>query len=152
MLADIAGGDEIIARRFGDFLQQGGRIDPLARRIVAVGAGRRGEFAAGGAVSREIAPGLALDESRHALAHGETIIDLSAREYALLAHLMRNRGAALTRQQLLDEVWGAEPDVYSNVVDLYIHYLRDKFAEAGYDDLIKTVRGVGYRLTAEHAA
>ena len=59
---------------------------------------------------------------------------------------MRNRGAALTRQQLLDEVWGAEPDVYSNVVDLYIHYLRDKFAEAGYDDLIKTVRGVGYRL------
>jgi DNA-binding response OmpR family regulator len=49
-------------------------------------------------------------------------------------------------EQLLDEVWGAEPDVYSNVVDLYVHYLRDKFSSAGYEDLIKTVRGVGYRL------
>ena len=53
---------------------------------------------------------------------------------------------ALTRQQLLDEVWGAEPDVYSNVVDLYVHYLRKKFEEAGFNDLLKTVRGVGYRL------
>ena len=54
------------------------------------------------------------------------------------------------RQQLLDEVWGAEPDVYSNVVDLYVHYLRKKFEEAGYDELIQTVRGIGYRL-AENA-
>lgn len=133
-----------------DYLTKPFAASELLARVRALG--RRGEFAAGGEVSREIAPGLALDESRHALAHGETIIDLSAREYALLAHLMRNRGAALTRQQLLDEVWGAEPDVYSNVVDLYIHYLRDKFSEAGYEDLIKTVRGVGYRLEEIHDA
>ena len=99
---------------------------------------------------REIAPGLVLDESRHAMLHGERVVDLSAREYSLLSHLLRNRGAALTRQQLLDEVWGAEPDVYSNVVDLYVHYLRKKFEEAGYDELIQTVRGIGYRL-AENA-
>ncbi len=133
-----------------DYLTKPFAASELLARVRALG--RRSEFAAGGEVSREIAAGLALDESRHALAHGETIIDLSAREYALLAHLMRNRGAALTRQQLLDEVWGAEPDVYSNVVDLYIHYLRDKFSEAGYEDLIKTVRGVGYRLEEAHNA
>ena len=52
-----------------------------------------------------------------------------------------------TRQQILDEVWGSEPDVYSNVVDLYVHYLRNKFEEAGHADLLKTVRGVGYRLS-----
>ena len=80
------------------------------------------------------------------LFRSERVIDLSAREYSLLSHLMRNRGAALTRQQLLDEVWGAEPDVYSNVVDLYVHYLRKKFEDEGFDDLIQTVRGVGYRL------
>jgi two-component system OmpR family response regulator len=133
-----------------DYLTKPFAASELLARVRALG--RRSEFAAGGEVSREIAVGLALDESRHALAHGEKIIDLSAREYALLAHLMRNRGAALTRQQLLDEVWGAEPDVYSNVVDLYIHYLRDKFSEAGYEDLIKTVRGVGYRLEEAHDA
>ena len=127
-----------------DYLTKPFAASELLARVRALG--RRSELAAGGEVSREIAPGLLLDESRHALAHGGNITDLSAREYALLAHLMRNRGAALTRQQLLDEVWGAEPDVYSNVVDLYIHYLRDKFAAAGYEDLIKTVRGVGYRL------
>ena len=55
-------------------------------------------------------------------------------------------------EKLLDEVWGAEPDVYSNVVDLYIHYLRKKFEEAGYDDLIQTVRGIGYFLMEEAQA
>jgi len=127
-----------------DYLTKPFAASELLARVRALG--RRSDFAVGSDVSREIAPGLLLDESRHALSHGEKIIDLSAREYALIAHLMRNRGAALTRQQLLDEVWGAEPDVYSNVVDLYIHYLREKFKDAGFDELIKTVRGVGYRL------
>jgi DNA-binding response OmpR family regulator len=103
-------------------------------------------MSASGEAEREVVPGLMLDEGRHALTAGEKVIDLSAREYALIAYLIRNRGIALTRQQLLDEVWGAEPDVYSNVVDLYVHYLRKKFEEAGFSDLLKTVRGVGYRL------
>ena len=127
-----------------DYLTKPFAASELLARVRALG--RRSEFAAGGPVSRVIVAGLELDESRHALTYAGHVIDLSAREYALLAHLMRNRGAALTRQQLLDEVWGAEPDVYSNVVDLYIHYLREKFKDAGHEDLIKTVRGVGYRL------
>ena len=133
-----------------DYLTKPFAASELLARVRALG--RRNEFAAGGAVSRVITPGLELDESRHALTYEGHVIDLSAREYALLAHLMRNRGAALTRQQLLDEVWGAEPDVYSNVVDLYIHYLREKFKDAGYEDLIKTVRGVGYRLVEAGAS
>jgi len=133
-----------------DYLTKPFAASELLARVRALG--RRSEFAAGGAVSRVIVAGLELDESRHALTYAGQVIDLSAREYALLAHLMRNRGAALTRQQLLDEVWGAEPDVYSNVVDLYIHYLREKFKDAGHEDLIKTVRGVGYRLIEAEAS
>jgi DNA-binding response OmpR family regulator len=62
---------------------------------------------------------------------------------------MRNAGQVLTRQQILDAVWGAEPDVYSNVVDLYVHYLRRKLDELGRAALLRTVRGVGYSLRAE---
>jgi DNA-binding response OmpR family regulator len=127
-----------------DYLTKPFAATELLARVRALG--RRGEMSASGEAEREIVPGLLLDEGRHALTAGEKVIDLSAREYALIAYLIRNRGIALTRQQLLDEVWGAEPDVYSNVVDLYVHYLRKKFEEAGFDDLLKTVRGVGYRL------
>ena len=131
-----AGGDDYLTKPFA--------ATELLARVRALG--RRGEMSASGEAEREIVPGLLLDEGRHALTAGEKVIDLSAREYALIAYLIRNRGIALTRQQLLDEVWGAEPDVYSNVVDLYVHYLRKKFEEAGFNDLLKTVRGVGYRL------
>ena len=127
-----------------DYLTKPFAAAELLARVRALG--RRGDLQLDGVPSREIAPGLNLDESRHAMLHGDSVVDLSAREYSLLSHLLRNRGVALTRQQLLDEVWGAEPDVYSNVVDLYIHYLRKKFEEAGYDELIQTVRGIGYRL------
>ena len=128
-----------------DYLTKPFAASELLARVRALG--RRGEMSLNGEATREIAPGLILDEARHALKKGEQVIDLSAREYALLAYLLRNRDTVLTRQQILDEVWGSEPDVYSNVVDLYVHYLRNKFEEAGHADLLKTVRGVGYRLS-----
>ena len=62
----------------------------------------------------------------------------------MLGYLIRNAGQVVTRQQILDSVWGAEPDVYSNVVDLYIHYLRRKLAALGRSNVLRTVRGVGY--------
>ena len=55
----------------------------------------------------------------------------------------------MTRQQILDQVWGAEPDVYSNVVDLYVSYLRRKLGELDRAGRLRTVRGVGYTLKAE---
>ena len=77
---------------------------------------------------------------------GEQSELLSAREYALLGYLIRHAGQVVTRQQILDSVWGAEPDVYSNVVDLYIHYLRRKLTVLGRQQALQTVRGVGYAL------
>lgn len=90
-----------------------------------------------------------LDPVRHQVAVHEQRADLSAREYALLGYLIRQKGRVVTRQQILDAVWGAEPDVYSNVVDLYVHYLRRKLGELGCRDALRTIRGVGYALSAE---
>ena len=90
-----------------------------------------------------------LDESRHTARVGDLSVDLSAREFALLGFLIRHPGQVLTRRQILDGVWGAEPDVYSNVVDLYIHYLRRKLGELGRAGYLRTVRGVGYSLRVD---
>jgi two-component system OmpR family response regulator len=87
-----------------------------------------------------------IDRMRLQVVVGERAEDLSAREYALLAYLVREAGTVLTRRQILDAVWGADPDVYSNVVDLYIHYLRRKLGSLGRRDALQTVRGVGYVL------
>ena len=92
---------------------------------------------------------LALDELRHVARVGDRAVDLSAREFALLGYLIRHADQVVTRRQILDGVWGAEPDVYSNVVDLYVHYLRRKLRDLDRADRLRTVRGVGYMLRAE---
>ncbi len=87
-----------------------------------------------------------LDPVRHQLTVAGKSELLSAREYALMGYLIRHAGQVVTRQQILDSVWGAEPDVYSNVVDLYVHYLRRKLDLLGRRNALRTVRGVGYAL------
>ncbi|EFQ82420.1 response regulator receiver domain protein [Aeromicrobium marinum DSM 15272] len=69
-------------------------------------------------------------------------VDLSAREFTLAEVLMRHRGQVLSREQLLSQVWGYDFDPGSNVVDVYVGYLRKKLGA----DLVSTVRGVGYRV------
>jgi DNA-binding response OmpR family regulator len=69
-------------------------------------------------------------------------VELTAREFLLAETLLRHRGQVLSREQLLDRVWGLAHDPGSNIVDVYIGYLRRKLGA----DLIHTVRGVGYRL------
>lgn len=78
--------------------------------------------------------------SRRALIDGREI-DLSAREFALAEHFMRHPGQILSREQLLSAVWGLDFDPGSNIVDVYVRYLRTKFGP----ERIKTVRGSGYR-------
>ena len=95
---------------------------------------------------RLVAGDIELDPVRHQVTVAGRSELLSAREYALLGFLIRHAGQVLTRQQILDSVWGAELDVYSNVVDLYIHYLRRKLAALHKPDALRTVRGVGYAL------
>jgi len=91
---------------------------------------------------------LSLDLVRHEVKRGGKIIDLTAKEFALLEYLIRNAGQALTRTQITDHVWRYDLDALSNVVDTYIHYLRDKIDKGFPHQLIKTVRGVGYKIEA----
>ena len=86
--------------------------------------------------------GLSLDlRTRRASAAGRTV-DLSAREFALAETFLRHPGQVLSREQLLSNVWGYDFDPGSNVVDVYVRYLRKKLGAAR----IETVRGMGYRL------
>ncbi len=131
-----AGADDYLAKPFA-FSELIARIRALGRRSAV-------------APVRPLQAGdLSIDELRHVAQVGDRTVDLSAREFALLGYLIRHAGQVLTRQQILDAVWGAEPDVYSNVVDLYVHYLRRKLGELGRADRLRTVRGVGYMLRAE---
>jgi two-component system, OmpR family, response regulator len=88
------------------------------------------------------AGGVTLDmRARRASVEGRTI-ELSAREYTMLEVLMRHAGQVLSREQLLSHVWGYDHDPGSNVVDVYVGYLRKKLGP----DVIETARGMGYRL------
>jgi DNA-binding response OmpR family regulator len=89
---------------------------------------------------------LTLDLSCQEARRGDRTIDLTATEARLLAYLMRAAGRVLTKDQILDHVWGYESETTSNVVELYIHYLRDKIDRGYPRPLIRTVRGVGYAI------
>lgn len=91
---------------------------------------------------------LTLDLIRHEARRDGHVIDLTAKEFALLEYLMRHSGQVLTRTQIVDAVWCYDMEVLSNVVDIYIHYLRDKIDQGFSHPLIKTVRGVGYKIEA----
>ncbi len=89
---------------------------------------------------------LTLDLVRHEVRRGGGAIELTAKEFALLEFLMRHPGQALTRTQITDHVWRYDLEALSNVVDMYIHYLRDKIDRGADRPLIRTVRGVGYKI------
>jgi two-component system OmpR family response regulator len=93
---------------------------------------------------------LRLDPAAHRAWRGETELDLSAKEFALLELLMRRPGNVLTRGQLLEGAWDMAYERRSNIVDVYIRHLREKIDRPFGSDTIETVRGVGYRLK-EHA-
>ena len=91
--------------------------------------------------------GLSLDLRSRRARVGEREIDLSAREFALAEAFLRNPGQVLSREQLLSSVWGYDFDPGSNVVDVYVRYLRNKVGAAR----VATVRGMGYRLVDPEA-
>lgn len=130
-----AGADDYLAKPFA-FSELLARLRALGRRPVA------------SLDERLVAGDIELDEQRHVARVADAAVELTVREFALLAYLIRNAGQVLSRRQILDAVWGAEPDVYSNIVDLYVSYLRRKLATVGRGRRLRTVRGVGYTLDA----
>ena len=91
---------------------------------------------------------LVLDPASHSVSRAGRSIDLSAKEYAILECLMRNKGMVLSRESIREHIWSWDYDGESNVVDVYIRYLRKKVDDGYGEKLIHTVRGAGYMLKA----
>jgi DNA-binding response OmpR family regulator len=89
---------------------------------------------------------LTLDPATRQVRRGGKTVSLTTREYALLEYFMRNAGRVLTRPMIAEHVWGLDFDAESNIIDVYIGYLRRKIDGEGLPPLLQTVRGAGYAL------
>jgi DNA-binding response OmpR family regulator len=135
-----AGADDYVAKPFA--------FAELAARIRAVL--RRGNRPARSILQIE---DLEVDRVSHTVRRGSHNIDLSPKEFALLEFLMRHEGQPVSRTTIVEQVWKLNFDTMTNVVDVYINYLRRK-VDSGYDRaLIQTIRGVGYQIggNGQHA-
>jgi heavy metal response regulator len=92
---------------------------------------------------------LTLDPARRLVSRGTERIDISTKEFALLDYFMRNPGRVLTRTMIAEHVWDYDFDPMSNIIDVYVNYLRKKIDTGREPKLIHTVRGVGYVLQVE---
>jgi DNA-binding response OmpR family regulator len=129
-----------------DYLTKPFALPELLARVRALTRRPRGEPA--DVVIR--AGDVVLDPIHHVVRLGDVRVDLTAKEFALLATLAKRPGQVFTRSMLLATVWGGTSDVYANVVDLYVSHLRKKLDRAGEPSLIRTVRGVGYSFESRH--
>ena len=133
------GADDIITKPFA-WLELGARIRAVLRRR--------------NRPAREVFQFEDLEVNRvsHQVRRAGPAIELSPKEYALLEFLLRNPGRPVTRAAIIEEVWRIHGDSITNVVDVYINYLRRKI-DAGADrPLIRTIRGVGYQIGGNHRA
>jgi two-component system, OmpR family, response regulator len=92
---------------------------------------------------------LTLDPATHTVSRADSPISLSAREFAMLELMLRRKGEVLSRTEILEHVWDFAYDGVSNVVDVYVRYLREKVDRPFDRNAIETVRGAGYRLRAD---
>lgn len=133
------GGDDYLVKPFG--------VRELIARVRALL--RRGSSVMAGQSSTITVNGITLDEDAHTASGASGSIDLTPREFELLASLMKNAGKVVDREFLLRDAWGWEYLTETKTVDTHIKRLRDKISAAGYDSgLVETVRGYGYRFKA----
>src|SRR6185437_4004604 len=95
---------------------------------------------------------LELDYRQRIVQRAGRTIELTPKEFALLEYLMRNPGQHITRNMIIEHVWKLAPDTLTNVVDVYVNYLRKKIDEGAKIKLIRTVRGVGYEFGVDEGA
>lgn len=139
-------GDRVLGLDSGanDYLVKPFSFDELMARLRAM---TRGSF---GMTENRLQVGdLTLDCASHVVRRGQRELNLSAKEYALLEYLMRNRGIVLSRERIEDHIWNFDYQGGTNVVDVYISYLRKKVDGDQEKKLIHTVRGSGYVLREE---
>lgn len=89
---------------------------------------------------------LEVNRLTHRVSRGGKTIDLSPKEYALLDFLLGNLGRPVTRAAIIEKVWHAEVATFTNIVDVYINYLRHKIDMGNQQPIIRTVRGIGYQI------
>jgi two-component system OmpR family response regulator len=130
-----AGGDDYVTKPFS--------LEELVARLR--GLLRRSRMTAARHGSEIVVGDLVLDEDSHEVRRGDDLIELTATEFELLRYLMRNPKRVLSKAQILDRVWNYDFGGQSNVVELYVSYLRKKI-DAGRAPMIHTVRGAGYVL------
>jgi two-component system response regulator PrrA len=127
-----------------DYLVKPFALDELVARLHALL--RRAARPTGAAGGRSVAGPLWVDLDRRRATANSNALELSRREFDLLSTFVANPGIVLSRIRLLELVWGYDFDVDTNVVDVFVGYLRRKLAAAGLPKVIETVRGVGFVL------
>jgi DNA-binding response OmpR family regulator len=137
--------DKIEGLRSGadDYLTKPFAIDELLARIGALL--RRAPYSEPAKVM--VVGDLVLDPATRRILRGSREIELTAKEFVLLSYLMENAGKALSRSRILNNVWEHSSETYTNIVDVYVRYLRRKIDQDGESPLIHTVRGVGYTIS-----
>lgn len=127
-----------------DYLTKPFAIEELLARVRVLL--RRGSGEAKGVLQVE---DLVLNPASREVTRAGRRIELTAKEYALLEYLMRNAGRVLTRPMIAEHVWNLDFDTFTNVIDVYVNYLRNKIEKGQEPKLIHTVRGSGYILKSE---
>ncbi|MCK9619052.1 MAG: response regulator transcription factor [Methylobacter sp.] len=138
--------DKVTGLRSGadDYMTKPFAFEELLARIEALMRRRSGEIKLD---TKELRiADLLLNGETHEVRRGETLIDLTPKEFALLECFMRMPGKVLSRTRILEQVWGYSADPLTNVVDVYIRQLRRKIDDDYELKLLKTVRGFGYKM------